>query len=294
MMDARTMSGAPRERRRLSRTTLVTATGVLVLGFGALAVLAQGTGGGTTPPAPAGVPAGAADAGEAAKAAAEVSLRDLFLQSFDFFTVLLLACSLVAWSIIVICAIEVRKKNILPEESEQVLRRLIKAGSWSELRTFVTQDDSFPSAVVRTCLSQSTDDKDSIREAAELAASEETARWFRKIEPLNVLGNIGPLLGLAGTVWGMVIAFAALGQAGGQANPANISLGVSKALFHTLLGLLLALPALGVFGFYRGVVDRLCTRAMVVSWELVEGMLSHAPAGRAGAGTAVPAPPRVG
>jgi biopolymer transport protein ExbB/TolQ len=86
----------------------------------------------------------------------------------------------------------------------------------------------------------------------------------------------------------MVIAFAALGQAGGQANPANISLGVSKALFHTLLGLLLALPALGVFGFYRGVVDRLCTRAMVVSWELVEGMLSHAPASRQAAAAAAP------
>jgi len=279
-------SGGATARRRLPRPTLLLAAGVCVLGFAALGVFAQGTTG-STPPAPgpaAGVP-------EPAKGA-EVSLQDLFLQSFDFFTVLLLLCSLVAWSIIVICAIEVRKKNILPEEAEQVLRRLVKAGSWSELRTFVAQDDSFPSAVVRTCLSQATDDKDSIREAAELAASEETARWFRKIEPLNVLGNLGPLLGLAGTVWGMVIAFAALGQAGGQANPANISLGVSKALFHTLLGLLLALPALGVFGFYRGVVDKLCTRAMVVSWELVEGMLTHAPASRQ-AGAAA-APPRVG
>jgi biopolymer transport protein ExbB len=286
MNEACKSAAGTRVRRRLSRPTLLTATGLCVLGFAALGVLAQGTG--ATPPTAGGA---APAAGEAAKAA-EVSLQDLFLQSFDFFTVLLLGCSLVAWSIIVICAIEVRKKNILPDESEQVLRRLVKAGSWSELRTFVTQDDSFPSAVVRTCLSQSTDDKDSIREAAELAASEETAKWFRKIEPLNVLGNIGPLLGLAGTVWGMVIAFAALGQAGGQANPANISLGVSKALFHTLLGLLLALPALGVFGFYRGVVDRLCTRAMVVSWELVEGMLTHAPAGRAAA--SAPAAQRVG
>ncbi len=278
MNDDRNRTGAALSRRRFPRSSLLMAAGVCVLGFAALGVLAQGGGGVTPPVSPATTT-------EAPKGA-EVSLQDLFMQSFDFFTVLLLLCSLVAWSIIVICAIEVRKKNILPEESEQVLRRLVKAGSWSELRTFVTQDDSFPSAVVRTCLSQSTDDKDSIREAAELAASEETAKWFRKIEPLNVLGNIGPLLGLAGTVWGMVIAFAALGQAGGQANPANISLGVSKALFHTLLGLLLALPALGVFGFYRGVVDRLCTRAMVVSWELVEGMLTHAPAARQSAAAA--------
>jgi biopolymer transport protein ExbB/TolQ len=68
----------------------------------------------------------------------------------------------------------------------------------------------------------------------------------------------------------MVIAFSALGQAGGQASPATLSLGISKALFHTLLGLLLAVPALAVFGMYRGIVDRLCNRALVVAGSLIE------------------------
>ncbi|MFN0011001.1 MAG: MotA/TolQ/ExbB proton channel family protein, partial [Phycisphaerales bacterium] len=102
---------------------------------------------------------------------------------------------------------------------------------------------------------------------------------FRKIEPLNIIGNLGPLLGLAGTVWGMVIAFAALGQAGGQANPAVLSVGISKALFHTLLGLMLAVPALTVFGFYRSIVDKLCNRAMAISAELVELLPERAAGG---------------
>jgi len=195
----------------------------------------------------------------------QISIWHLFTQSFDFFTVLLVAASIAAWAIIVVTVIEVRESNILPTDSEETVRRLAGAGAWSDLRKFTEQDPAFVSRVVLAGLNAPGDDKDAVREAAELEASEQCARCFRRIEPLNVIGNLGPLLGLAGTVWGMVIAFAALGQAGGQASPANLSTGISKALFHTLLGLLLAVPALTVFGFYRSRVDRICNRAMIAA-----------------------------
>ena len=202
--------------------------------------------------------------------APRVTLRELFLQSFDLFTVLLVAGSLAGWTIIIICVIEIRRATIAPEETEQIISQLAQAGRWSDLRAFVAEDDAFVSRVVRSALDSPGDDMNTVRETAELAASEESSRWFRKIEPLNVIGNLGPLLGLAGTVWGMIIAFAALGQSGGQASPANLSLGISKALFHTLLGLLLAVPCLTIFGFYRSFVDKLCTHAMVAAADLIE------------------------
>ena len=80
----------------------------------------------------------------------------------------------------------------------------------------------------------------------------------------------GGVIGLAGTVWGMILAFTSLGEAGGQTQAANLSLGISKALFHTLLGLCLAIPCLFVFGLYRSIVDRICTRGMMVASEVVE------------------------
>lgn len=229
---------------------------------------------GTTPaPAPATPTGTAPTATGAAAAPAEgekVTLAKLFWESTDFFTILLVVGSLAGWTIIIICVIEIRRSNIAPAQSEQVVASLARSGRWGELRQFVTDDDAFVSRVVRAAINVPSDDKNAIREAGELAASEESSRWFRKLEPLNVIGNLGPLLGLAGTVWGMIIAFAALGQSGGQANPATLSLGISKALFHTLLGLLLAVPCLCVFGFYRTMVDRICTRAMVLSSEMVE------------------------
>lgn len=200
----------------------------------------------------------------------KVTLWSLFSQSFDVFTILLVVGSLAGWTLIIICLIEVRKVNIAPDEPARLIGDLARTQRYAELRQYVNEDDAMVCKSVAAAMNSPVSDKNAMREAAELAASEESSRWFRKIEPLNVIGNLGPLLGLAGTVWGMIIAFAALGESGGQANPATLSLGISKALFHTLLGLMLAVPCMTVFGFYRSMVDKLCTRAMVQAADLVE------------------------
>ena len=82
-----------------------------------------------------------------------------------------------------------------------------------------------------------------MKEAMETAVGEQTAEQFRKIEYLNIIGNLGPLLGLLGTVLGMIYAFSKVSETGGQANVADLSLGISKALAHTFLGLMLAVAA---------------------------------------------------
>jgi len=199
-----------------------------------------------------------------------MSLWGLFRQSFDVFTILLLAGSVVGVANVLICAMEVREKNIAPPDLARRLLDAARGGRTDEVRDAAMRDDSFLSRVVRAGLSHS--DKSTMREAAELAASEESARWFRKIDMLSVIGNLGPLVGLAGTVWGMILAFTSLGETGGQAGPAQLSLGISKALFHTLLGLCLAIPCLLAYGWYRGVVDRLCTRAIVSASEVIEAL----------------------
>ena len=199
-----------------------------------------------------------------------LGLWSLFVQSFDLFSIILILGSLVAVGIIVRVVMEIRPGAIMPEQAEKRARMLIDQDRIGELRTFVNDDESFVGLVLRAALDSPNKTRQGVREAAEMVASEQTARWFRKIEVLNVIGNVAPLVGLAGTVWGMIIAFTSLGVAGGQAGPTDLSLGISKALFHTLLGLMLAIPCLAVFGVYRSMVDRACTRGMVVCAELVE------------------------
>jgi biopolymer transport protein ExbB len=216
-----------------------------------------------------------ADASQGTPAAGG-GLWELFMQSFDAFTILLLLGSVVGVAMVFLCLFEVRERNIVPREESNRLKDLARAGRWEDLRTAAAGSDTMLARVVlaaaETSMRRNTGEAAAIaiRDAAELTASEESARWFRKIDMLNVIGNLGPLVGLAGTVWGMILAFTSLGASGGQAGPADLSLGISKALFHTLLGLVLAIPCLFAYGLYRGVVDRLCTRAIVASGEIVE------------------------
>lgn len=209
-------------------------------------------------------------AGSGAPVRGDLSLWSLFIQSFDIFTIALLAGSVAGGAIIYRAMVDIRESRIMPPESTRRLRELVAGGKWRALEEESGGDPAFIARVVHAAMAARGAGREAMREAADLAASDECARWFRRIEPLNVIGNLGPLVGLAGTVWGMIIAFTSLGETGGQAGPADLSVGISKALFHTLLGLCLAIPCLLVFGLYRSVIDRHCNRAMVLAAGLVE------------------------
>lgn len=220
---------------------------------------------------------GAAFGAEAEPAASGASqkfsgLMALFWQSADVFTALVALGSFFAVAIILRAVFEIRESALLPDRPIRALRERIGRGEWEAVRQLTQTDGSFVSKTLAAGMRPTRGGRQGAREAAELAASEESARWFRKIELLNVIGHLGPLLGLVGTVYGMIIAFAALGETGGQAGPGELSLGISKALFHTFLGLLLAIPSLLAYGYFRTVVDRVCTRAMVVAAELFESL----------------------
>lgn len=200
-----------------------------------------------------------------------LGLWPLFQQSFDAFTVLLIIGSVTALAVVFSCIMDIRAAKILPRRSVDAIVDLTSQARWDDLREFVTHDESFTARVIRAAMkSAKVSDREGVREAAELAAAEESARLFRRIELLNVIGNLGPLIGLAGTVWGMILAFTSLGESGGQAGPTDLSLGISKALFHTLLGLCLAIPSLLAFGIYRSVIDRLATRGTVLCGQIID------------------------
>lgn len=204
-----------------------------------------------------------------AQAPARTGLWPLFRQSFDIFTVLLLAGSVVAVGIIISAVLEARTHSIAPDDEAEHLLSLARAGRLDEVRA--ADGDSVVARAARAA-ALAAPEPASRREAAELAASEACGRWFRRVDVLALIGNLGPLVGLAGTVWGMVLAFSSLGAAGGQANPGALSEGIAKALFHTLLGLMLAIPCLLAHGLLRARVDRLCTRALTLASRIVEAM----------------------
>lgn len=198
---------------------------------------------------------------------AEQGLWSLFMQSLDIFTLLLVAGSLYAVGLIVRCVLDLRAGAIAPPTLAKNLLDHADRRDRQAVRRLASDDDSMLGRVVAAGVEL---DGAQRREAAEAVAGMELARWFGRIEPLAVVGNLGPLIGLAGTVWGMILAFTSLGAAGGQADPSALSEGISKALFHTLLGLVLAIPCLAVHGWYRARLDRWCSCALADATRVLD------------------------
>lgn len=201
---------------------------------------------------------------------AATSVWSLFSESFDFFSVILVIGSLIAVMLIARVVMDCRASIIAPKALPKRLRENLATGNIPEIERALVDDETIVGAAVQSAWRVRAKGHNAMRDAAEIAASNACSRWTRPLDMLRIIGELGPLIGLAGTVWGMILAFVRLGQAGGSAGPTDLSLGISKALFHTLLGLVLAVPCLLVYGFYRSIVEKHCNQAMGDAGELVD------------------------
>jgi biopolymer transport protein ExbB len=228
----------------------------------------------------------------------QMGLTQVILHNIDFVFVIIALLSIIGLTLIIQGFIQNRTTVLMPPETTARIRDMIAARQFKELIDFTENDPSFISKALNPALKRAPSFS-SMKEAMETSVGEQTAEQFRKIEYLNIIGNLGPLLGLLGTVLGMIGAFSAVSNTGGQANVAELSAGISKALAHTFLGLCLAVPCLAAFGVLRTIVDRLTTRGALISEELllmIKPQESARPSGAAPAraGSAVPQPGAAG
>ena len=186
--------------------------------------------------------------------------------------VVLVGCSLASIALIFDAILHLREKKIAPIETTEHIRSLIDSRQLKELIDFTAADQSFVSKAMQAGIRRAHLGYGAMREGLESAVSENSANLFRRIEMLNVIGNIGPLIGLLGTVLGMIEAFNALHHAGGQAKVSDLSVGIATALWHTFGGLAVAIPSLIAFGFFRMRLDKIVSRASVLSEELLESL----------------------
>src|SRR5829696_1864597 len=268
-------------------------TAAIVTATSSYAQDAAPTGGGAAA-APAGG-GGTGSAGAATTTKAAGGLLQLILGHVDAVTITIVIRSIVGLTLIIQGFIKNRASVFMPEPTTNQIREMIAARRFKELIDFTERDPSFVSRALNPALKRAPSFS-AMKEAMETAIGEQTAEKFRSIEYLNIIGNLGPLLGLTGTVLGMIEAFSAMQAAEGNASPASLAGGISRALAHTFLGLFLAVPCLACFGVLRTMVDRLTVRAALVCEELLlmvkpqEQVKPGAPAVR-GPGMPAPRPP---
>jgi biopolymer transport protein ExbB len=207
-------------------------------------------------------------AADDAPAVPKEGLFSLIMNNLDPVFFIIMGLSVTGLTLIIQGFMKNRAAVMIPEDTTARIRDMIANRQFKELIDFTETDSSFISKALNPALKRAPSFA-AMKEAMETAVGEQTAEQFRKIEYLNIIGNLGPLLGLLGTVLGMIEAFSAMKAAGGTANPADLAGGISKALAHTFLGLFLAVPCLAAFGVLRTIVDRLTIRAALISEDLL-------------------------
>lgn len=215
-----------------------------------------------------------------ADAARQQGLLTIILANMDFVFGIIILLSIIGVSLIVQGFIKTRASVFMPDAATRRIRELIEARRFRELLEFTESEPSFVSRALNPALKRA-QSFETMKEAMETSVAEQTAESFRRIEYLNIIGNLGPLLGLLGTVLGMIKAFSAMQAAGGNADPTILAGGVSTALAHTFMGLFLAVPCLAAFGALRTMTDRLTIRGALVAEELLMLLQREAQAAQA-------------
>ena len=197
----------------------------------------------------------------------------------NYFHVLMVQCATIGWilwalsivtlAIIVQYFITIRRDNILPPVVLEQIREMFDEKQYGEAIEMSAGEPSFLSYVVHAGLSDASHGYPAMERAMEEAAEERTTKLLRQIEWLNLIGNISPMLGLFGTVWGMIMAFQTLAASGGTAEPADLAESIGVALVTTLLGLAIAIPALAVYAIMRNRVDAVTSESMVAAQDLI-------------------------
>ncbi len=184
------------------------------------------------------------------------------LKYFDFFVVkggwiayLIILLSIVAMALTIEHCISIRRATIVPSEPAARVQQLIDEKKYLESIEFTAEDPSMLGYVLNAGLLDAANGYAAMERAVEESLDERSARLFRKIEFINIIGNVSPMIGLFGTVYGMILLFAEIHAAGALPGARIVADRMAIALITTFWGLAVAIPSLSVYAIFRNRID---------------------------------------
>lgn len=167
--------------------------------------------------------------------------------------------SFIAVTLIVMQAVRIRLGKLAPPEHVERLDELLASGKVEPAIEFCRENESTLTRIMGTALTRcqrSTFGMLELNAALEDAGQHEMQKLGRETDWLALIAGVAPMLGLLGTVVGMVGAFDVLGIADGPVKPGELAGNISVALITTVLGLIVAIPCTAAFTYFRNRVDQ--------------------------------------
>lgn len=164
---------------------------------------------------------------------------------------MLFITSIFTFGLIVDAFLNVRESKLCPEKSVNRVKESLDSGDINAALSVCQENKSMFSVTIGACLAKIPKGFNSMHSAATAMIEKEEERLMQKINYLNLCGAVAPMLGLLGTVTGMVAAFFTLGTSTGAEKAQLLALAISQALYTTAAGLVISVPALVAYNIFK-------------------------------------------
>jgi biopolymer transport protein ExbB len=163
--------------------------------------------------------------------------------------------------------IEMRQKVATPPELVDELAELLQKREFKEIYALVKEDRSFLSRLLAAGIAELPSGLAEARDAMERVGEAVTVEMEKKISMLAVLGTLGPMIGLLGTLKGMIASFSVIALSDVQLKASEVAGGISEALILTFEGVALSVPAIYFYALFRNRVSAISVATVLQADE---------------------------
>ncbi|MEM8666652.1 MAG: MotA/TolQ/ExbB proton channel family protein [Planctomycetota bacterium] len=218
-------------------------------------------------PAPNNEPAGD-DGGDAPKE--KTNLLSWVIKSLGFgYLGIFLALSVTLVSLFVMNMLAARRDTLCPQELVDTFEEKLNEKDFQSAYDMARTDESVLGQVLSAGLAKLSRGYNKAIEGMQEVGEEESMKLEHRLSYMALIGNLSPMIGLFGTVHGMIDSFQVIAISQATPKPAELAEGISTALFTTLVGLAIAIPAIAAYNVIRNRVSRLLLEVGVTSENLM-------------------------
>lgn len=212
---------------------------------------------------------GGANAGGGAPKAQESLLNWLVKSLGAGYILVFLTLSFILVALFIMNILSARKSQVCPPELVEGFQAHLDEKQYQEAYELAKTDESFLGNVLSAGLASVSNSYTHAVTAMQEVGAEENMKLDHRLSYLALIGTISPMIGLFGTVHGMIDSFYEIANGGGTPDPNKLAEGISTALLTTLIGLFIAIPAIAAYNILKNRVQRLVLDVGITSENLM-------------------------
>ena len=216
-------------------------------------------------------PVAPAAADDTTAGAPQITVFEWVYKALNYYFWIFMFISIVFVALLVMSIMDSRRENVVPLHLVESFEACLEENKVQEAYDLAKEDESFLGKVLSAGLEKVSQGYEKAIEAMQEVGEEENMKLDHRLSYLALIGTLSPMLGLFGTVDGMIQAFSVIARSSSSPQASELANGISTALLTTLVGLAIAIPAIAVYNILRNRLDRLALEVGITS----EGLMSR-------------------